>query len=188
MAEGHRSGVRFTNFPKASTLTTASTASVFLTLSPQISVRHDCFPFSISMFTIHQIFQILFKMNIVAGLFSHFLSVHSVPLSYFDQEKTTVRLSILSFINKPWPIFFEVLLLTLFLLQQTWPESRARTLLFLISVFIYHPVRSVALRLAAFFGSTKFCEESFCQLKIVEWRSRSRLTDEHFVYPSLVPK
>jgi hypothetical protein len=79
-------------------------------------------------------------------------------------RKPTIRFSVLSLINKPWSIIFEGLLFTHFLLQQGWPKSRSRTLLVLISVFIYHPVGSVALRLVAFFGSTIFCEEAFSQL------------------------
>lgn len=46
----------------------------------------------------------------------------------------------------------------------------------------YPGVRSIALRLTAFFGSTYLCEEAFSQMKIIKSRYRSRLTDEHLQY------
>jgi hypothetical protein len=51
-----------------------------------------------------------------------------------------------------------------------------------LSKFISRLSRSIALRLAAFFGSTYCCEEASSQMKIITSRYQSRLTDGHLKY------
>lgn len=46
----------------------------------------------------------------------------------------------------------------------------------------YPALRSIALRLTAFFGSTYLCEAAFSQMKVIKSKYRSRLTDEHLKY------
>jgi hypothetical protein len=46
----------------------------------------------------------------------------------------------------------------------------------------YPGLRSIALLLTAFFGSTYLCKADFSQMKIIKSRHRSRLTDEHLKY------
>jgi hypothetical protein len=79
-----------------------------------------------------------------------------------------------------------------FSLLQRWPNnrlqytSRSRSIVWSIAAAFFGlhqnlfaaSVRSLALRLTAFFGSTYLCEEAFFQMKILKSRYRSRLTDE----------
>jgi len=78
---------------------------------------------------------------------------------------------------------------------QRWPNSRSRSasrswpLFGLCQTLFTASVRSTAVRLTTFFGSTYLCEEAFCQLSVIKTRYRSRLTDDHSqILPSLVPK
>ena len=151
-------GFGLLTFGKPLFLPTASTAPVFVKLSLQISARHKCFPFNLSMFTIHRIFPNLLQNKYCFWVIFTLSVCPFVPCFIPRSRKPTIRISVLALINKKWSIIFELLLFTPFLLQQRWLKSRSRTLLVLLSVFIYHPVGSVALHLAAIFGSTNFCQ------------------------------
>ena len=83
--KAYRAGVRFTTFPKATTLPTASTPPVFLNCRAKF--LHDTRAF-LSAFQCSPFIRsppVFFKMNIAVGLFLHILCVHSFPVSYLDQ-------------------------------------------------------------------------------------------------------
>ena len=54
--------------------------------------------------------------------------------------------------------------------------------LWCLSIFIWTPVRSTALRLTECFGSAYLCEEALSHMKIIKSIYRSRLTNEHSKY------
>jgi hypothetical protein len=115
---------------------------------PQISARYDCFLFSLNIYHSSHISHSSSIWVSLWGYHTFFVFIRSL---FHTSIKKTYNQNFSPLpINKPWPIFFEVLLLTPFLLEQRWPNSRSRSLLGLISVIIYHPVGSVALNLAAF--------------------------------------
>jgi hypothetical protein len=64
-----------------------------------------------------------------------------------------------------------------------WPNARSRTLFVLHQNLFATSVRSIALRLAAFFLSTYLCEDAVSQMKIFRSRYRRRLTDQHLCLP-----
>ena len=48
-----------------------------------------------------------------------------------------------------------------------------------LSPELFPNVYTLAKRMAAVFGSTYICEQTFSRMKIVESKTRSRLTDQH---------
>jgi hypothetical protein len=101
----YRAGVRFTNFRKATTLPTASTAPVFTKLSPQISARHKCFLFNLSTFTIHQIFPNPLQNEYCCWVIFTLSVCPFVPCFIPRSRKPTIRFSVLKLINKNGRLF-----------------------------------------------------------------------------------
>jgi hypothetical protein len=62
------------------------------------------------------------------------------------------------------------------------PPQVSTKICHLITIEQHPALRSIALLLRAFFGSTYLCEAAFSQMKIIKSRYRSRLTDEHLKY------
>ena len=88
------------------------------------------------MFIIHRIFPSPFQNEYLCP-FVIALSLCSFTLCFIPRSRNPItRVSVLSLINKPWPIILEILLFTHFFIAQMAKQSKAVSSCSLISIYL----------------------------------------------------